>query len=241
MTAPPKHETRPPPRTPRRRLRLGLAVAAAPLALLLLYLLATVAGGLIAINRDRPLVATGINVYILSNGIHTDVVVPVRTDIIDWSRILPGWDLAIALGLHDYLAFGWGDRDFYLNTPSWNDLHLSTALKALTGLDASVLHVEAMPRPLWGPDSRLIVLTPEEYRHLADYLAASFLRDAAGAPVAIADAHYNANDGFFEATGHYSMLFTCNEWTRRALAAAGVRVPAWSPFGQALFFQVPSL
>ena len=214
-------------------------MAAAPLALLLLYLLAAVAGGLIAVNRDRPLVASGIEVYIVTNGIHTDVVVPIRTDIVDWSRLLPGWDLAIALGLHDYLAFGWGDRDFYLTTPSWDDLRLSTALKALTGLDASVVHVEAMPRPFRGPNSRLVVLTPEEYRHLADYLAASFLRDGAGSPVVIEGAHYNANDGFFEATGHYSMFLTCNEWTRRALAAAGVRVPAWSPFGQALFYQMP--
>lgn len=61
-----------------------------------------------------------------------------------------------------------------------------------------------------------------------------------GHPLIIAGAHYGANDAFFEARGHYSLFETCNEWTRRGLAAAGVRVPVWAPFDKALFYQLPS-
>jgi uncharacterized protein (TIGR02117 family) len=135
-----------------------------------------------------------------------------------------------------YLAFGWGDRGFYLTTPSWADLRLSTALGALTGLDSTVIHVEAMPPPAIDAKTRRLRLSPTAYRALAHYVAASFA-GAAAAP--IPGAHYNTHDEFFEARGHYSVFATCNEWARRGLAVAWVRTALWSPFDIALFYQLP--
>jgi hypothetical protein len=42
--------------------------------------------------------------------------------------------------LVNYLAFGWGDKGFYLNTPEWADLKVSTALNAAFGLSSSAIH-----------------------------------------------------------------------------------------------------
>ncbi|MFM7331368.1 MAG: DUF2459 domain-containing protein, partial [Brachymonas sp.] len=36
---------------------------------------------------------------------------------------------------------GWGDRNFFLNTPTWDDLTLSTALNATFGLGSAALHI----------------------------------------------------------------------------------------------------
>ena len=46
-------------------------------------------------------------------------------------------------------------------------------------------------------------------------------------------AGYGDNDAFYEAIPRYTFWYTCNEWTRRALAAAGVRTAIWAPFDTA--------
>jgi uncharacterized protein (TIGR02117 family) len=223
----------------KRWIRAGLSVAIAPLILGSLYLLAAVVCGLVAVNRDREPVPSGVDVYLLTNGIHTDVVVPIVTPEKDWHGVLPIRELRIIPGVLDDLAFGWGDREFYLTTPTLADLRLTTAVKALFGLDRSVIHVEAVARPDPEANTRHILLSAEGYRRLVGYLEAGFLRGDQGAPLLIPGAHYTLHDAFFEAEGHYSMAVTCNEWVRRALAEAGVRVPLWAPFGQALFYQIP--
>lgn len=62
--------------------------------------------------------------------------------------------------------------------------------------------------------------------------------DANGQSASVKGHHYNDHDAFYEALGHYSAYTTCNEWTRNALDAAGVRVPVWAPFERALFWQL---
>jgi hypothetical protein len=37
----------------------------------------------------------------------------------------------------------------------------------------------------------------------------------------------------------YTFWHTCNEWTRRALATAGVRTATWAPFDIAVMFHLP--
>jgi uncharacterized protein (TIGR02117 family) len=81
-----------------------------------------------------------VTVYILGNGIHTDVVVPVKTDYKDWSQGIlykntRGNDTSL-----QYLAIGWGDKGFYLNTPHLADLTFSTAFNAAFGLSSSAMH-----------------------------------------------------------------------------------------------------
>ena len=89
------------------------------------------------------------------------------------------------------------------------------------------------------PAMREVRLSPARYRALAAFITAAIRVGDDGGPIVIPGAHYDAHDIFLEANGHYSIFETCNEWTRQALAGAGVRVPVWSPFEQALFYQLP--
>ena len=50
---------------------------------------------------------------------------------------------------------------------------------------------------------------------------------------------YNSNDAFYEANGGYSAIMTCNEWTGRALRAAGVRMGLWTPIEQSVMWRLP--
>jgi len=67
-----------------------------------------------------------------------------------------------------------------------------------------------------------VLLRPEEYRRLVDYVRGAF---AAGPVVR----GYGARDAFYSAKGGYSAFRTCNEWTGRGLRKAGVPMGIWTP------------
>ena len=63
---------------------------------------------------DKP----EIPVYILTNGVHTDIVMPVKTDLIDWSERMPYANTVSKDSEMNFLAIGWGDKGFYLKRRS---------------------------------------------------------------------------------------------------------------------------
>lgn len=48
------------------------------------------------------------DVFVLSNGVHTDVVFPVKTDLIDWITIFPTANNLDLDSNYQYIAIGWG-------------------------------------------------------------------------------------------------------------------------------------
>ena len=69
-------------------------------------------------------------IYLLSNDVHTDIVLPVQTDLLDWREIFPTSDVKSKDTTYNWVGIGWGDKGFYLNTPEWKDLTAKTALVA---------------------------------------------------------------------------------------------------------------
>ena len=82
-----------------------------------LYFLFAFILSVIPVNKN-PENAKEISVYILTNGAHTDIVVPVKTDIIDWSEQIKYENTLANDTSSQLLAMGWGDKGFYLDTPS---------------------------------------------------------------------------------------------------------------------------
>lgn len=219
--------------------RCAYAISAL-LLLLFSYLVLAVVLGLWPVNRDFRSSPDGVDIYVASNGVHTDLILPRVVLDIDWRQRLPQAMLHAQPAAQAYLAFGWGERRFYLDTPTWQDLRATTALRALTGLNQTVLHVEAMAQPTSNASSRHLRISAAQYRDLVSYIVANLAVDEHGGAVAIAEAHYNDHDSFFEANGRYSLFMTCNEWARRGLTSAGIRGPLWSPFDWALLYQLPT-
>ncbi|WP_353860535.1 TIGR02117 family protein [Azospirillum formosense] len=193
------------------------------------YLFAAAALSRLAVD-GQPEAGEGVEVFVCTNGVHTDLVLPAVTETVDWTIDLPGGDFPGAGPGMSHRSFGWGDRAFYLETRRWSDLRLSTALSALFGRGPSVMHVYALHRPEGSPDCGVVALGPEQYVALAAFVRGSFRRDAAGRVMPLPGSGYGATDLFYEAVGHYSPFETCNEWTGKALRAAGVTVGAWTPF-----------
>jgi uncharacterized protein (TIGR02117 family) len=189
----------------------------------LLYLAAGAVGGAIPRNADWVEAEDGVTVYVATNGIHTGVIVPTRAAGVDWSPVVRPEHLRDPRYVGRWLWFGWGERDFYLNTPTWRELSARTALHAIIGSDHTLVHVDHLLEP-W-EEARPIRLSVDQYRRLSNAIRASF-DPADQRPIS----GYDVADVFYPAKGHYDALRTCNWWTGRMLAAAGVRIGWWTPF-----------
>lgn len=192
-------------------------------ALIVGYAASAAIGSSIPVNGGWSPPTGGVSIYVMDNGVHTDLVLPVTAAGVDWRDLVRPEHVADPRQAgRSHLAFGWGNRDFYLNTPSWSQLRVDRLLVALIGVGRTVLHVDHVSEPGSAPHIRSVMLRPDEYRRLAAYVRATF---AGGAPV-----HgYGDSDAFYEARGGYSALDTCNQWTGGALRTAGVKMGAWTP------------
>jgi uncharacterized protein (TIGR02117 family) len=196
-----------------------------------------------------------ITIYVRSNGVHTDLLLPVYTQLhlptartIDWRDDFPpeffprAAAQSIAEQSQSWIAVGWGDQQFYLNTPRWQDLRLSTALSALTGRNPSLLHVEYLANSELSDylGMRALHLDATQYLALQAQIQASIdLDDTHASSQVIAGASYAEQDAFFRARGHYSALRTCNVWLGDVLRGAGVRMSYWPPFASNVMQSLP--
>ncbi len=199
--------------------RIAGRLIGALVLVVVLYLAAAGLGAGIVTNSGRVPPAEGVRIYVADNGVHTDLILP-AADFLDFAR--PEHLADPRYGAEPYLAFGWGNRDFYLHTATWGDVNPWRVAKALAGAGSTVLHVAHVPEPRAGGPVRALLLRPEEYRRLVAYVRGT----AAAGPVVRG---YGARDAFYSARGGYSGLRTCNEWTGRGLREAGVPMGVWTP------------
>jgi uncharacterized protein (TIGR02117 family) len=124
---------------------------------------------------------------------------------------------------------GWGNKDFYVNTPTWNDLTFLTAFKAAFGLGPAAMHVTRYRiKPAVSKNCIRYLITEEQYNKLVNYLMNHLSHDKTS-PKLIAHPGYGYNDRFYESAGTYSLLNTCNEFTGNGMGAAGLPVGMWTP------------
>jgi len=214
----------------RRNKWLG-RIAAAVLAIPGIYLVAALIGAIIPVNRGWEEPAGGTTVYLADNGVHTDIIMPVAAQGLDWSRILPRSDAADPPPGARWLAFGVGERAVFLETPRWRDLRLPVAARALTQGER-IVHVEWVQSPNYAV--RELRLRPAEYRRLWAAVRESF-RDSR--PQKIDDKGYGRADAFYLGVGHANAINTCNQWTADRLRLAGVRASLWSPFTKGVLWR----
>ena len=223
----------------RRASRIALRAVAALAALPILYFLAALILGAIPANRGWKQAEAGVTVFIRTNGVHTWIVMPKVTDEVDWRPLLPGEHLKDRRwGRGDHVALGYGNRTFYLETPTWGDLTMKNAFLAAFGQGRSLMHADHDHQPRASDHQRPIVLTREEYRRLAAFARRSFQFDREGKAIPILGRGYGPSDIFYEAVGPYSAFYTCNSWTGAALREAGVKTGVWTPLSQSIMWRL---
>lgn len=178
------------------------------------------------------------SIYILTNGVHTDIVTPIRTSIVDWSKKINYTHIKSKDSTFKYIAFGWGDKGFYLETPEWKDLKPSVAFKATTGLSNSAMHTTYYKNMIVGNDCREIKISFEQYERLVNFIDKSFDKNKEGNYINIVtDAVYGNDDAFYEAVGSYSLFHTCNTWANNGLKYSGQKSCLWTIFDTGIFLK----
>lgn len=203
----------------------------------LLYLLFAFILSRITVNQDIE-APEEVEIYILTNGIHTDLVVPTHTDHINWFSEFDFLERHMDMSMYKHLAIGWGDKGFYLNTPSWSELKVSTALKACIGVSGTALHVTYYKEMHEGKSCRRLMVSDRDYVELIRYILNSIKKDQNNKAIRIiTSANRGDLDAFYEAKGRYHIFNTCNTWANRGLKYARQKACLWTIFQEPIFMK----
>ena len=206
------------------------------LGFLFLYVVSVVLISKIPVNSDVSQENKSITIFILSNGVHTDIVVPIKNNTKDWSTDIHFEQTKSKDSLVNYLAFGWGDKGFYLNTPEWSDLKASTALKAASGWSTSAMHTTFYKNLRESEHCKKIKVSEEEYQKLVVFIVDSFQLDSNYKTQWIPGHSYGNRDAFYEAKGSYNLFYTCNTWANNALKSAKQKASLWTVYDKGIFY-----
>jgi uncharacterized protein (TIGR02117 family) len=207
--------------------------AVAAFLVLLAYLAAALAGSLLPANGEWEEPDQGIRIFVYTNAVHTGIVVPAANPIQDWHRLVKAEHFADPrYAASSHILFGWGERDFFLNTPTWADVNPLLVMKSLGHGSETLLHVDYVHDPKPDRHMRPLMISARQYRQLSRQIEGYFRLDARGQARPIKG--YGPSDVFYESKGHYNFVRTCNEWTGKQLRDIGVKVGRWTPFSQSV-------
>lgn len=205
------------------------------LGFILFYVLSAYTLSKITVDKETD-TKPEVEIFILTNGVHTDIVMPTKNDQVDWSKQVPFKNTKSADSTYKYIAMGWGDKGFYLETPNWSDLKASVALKAATGLSTTAIHTTYYKQMRLGDDCKSIMISKAQYSRLINYINNSFQKETSGNFLPIkTDANYGKTDAFYEANGSYSLFQTCNTWANSGLKASGQKCCFWTATDSGIF------
>ena len=205
---------------------------------ILLYLLCTFILSRIPIKGKLQQNAK-VHIYLMKSGVHTDFVFPVCNEVHDWRTEFPISNTDFKDSSSQLISVGWGDQTFYMNTPTWADLTLKTALTTPFGLGPSAIHATYYRQLL---DDRPIIglkISKKQYQKLVKYVQQTLvyqhnqtllIRPKLKGVV-------TGNDAYYRAKGRYSLFFTCNSWINAGLKVADQKASLWTAFASGIFYQ----
>ncbi|MEM6321656.1 MAG: TIGR02117 family protein [Bacteroidota bacterium] len=213
------------------------------IGLILLYLLLLPLGAIVPVNRKYQAVPNGVDIFLTTNGMHVDFVVPTQHSLFDWSQFTDSTPYEKALSNYPYLGIGWGDWGFYVELDAWENLSAKLALKTLLNpTTPTLMHLTGYDQlPSDTLKVQKISLSKSQYLRLCSFILAYFVMDDQQQPVLLPELGYTPNDNFYQAKGNYHALHTCNYWINKGLKKTGVRTALWSPLDKGIFYQLQKL
>ena len=217
----------------KRALRWALAALAVPLAIVALFLATAWIGSSISRNagwtEPSPDTPDSVEIMVATNGVHTELVLPIVTPQRDWRATFPSAGRPRADGrIPTHIAVGWGEREVFLNVPTWGDLRLATVWRIATSGGEGLVRIGHYVHPAPSAYYRPLRLRPEEYERLARRVEA-VLPPLPPGKTRRTYRGFMPEDVNYDAAGKYTLANTCNQWTADTLAAAGVEMGAWTP------------
>lgn len=220
----------------KKTLKILLKSVLGLVAFLVVYAIIVSITSVISVNDNQQIGSETYPVYLLTNGVHTDLVLPLKNELKDWSSQISYLNTKAQDTTRQNIAFGWGDKGFYLDTPTWADLKASTALKAVSGLSASAMHVTFYGNLPENESCKKVFISKEQYLKLVAYIEDSFTLTSDKQTQQIGTHSYGKHDAFYEATGSYTLFYTCNTWVNQALKAGNMKAALWTVTDKGIFY-----
>jgi|TARA_B110000902_G_scaffold143029_1_gene164967 uncharacterized protein (TIGR02117 family) len=186
------------------------------------YIIISLILSLITVDRKMNDESSQKLIYLNTNGVHLDIVLPIEN--LD-SLVLSG----IKHNKNEkYLSFGWGDENFYINTPTWADLTFGNAFKAMFLKSSTLMHVtrHEQKRSDWVE----IKVNESELQKLNSYVLNTFEINENGMKIILENKGYSSIDDFYKSKGSYSCFKTCNSWVNIGFKESGLKSCLWTPF-----------
>ena len=194
------------------------------------YLLIAVILSVIPTNPRPSTCPEKEEIFVTTNGIHLALILP-KQHIDEAFRS----QLKVPPEIN-FVSFGWGDKEFYLNTPEWRDLKMKTALKALFVKSETALHVTNYR--VQGDSWKAVAVCPPQIESLNNFIRNSFEVNNDSELLEIQGAGYGKNDKFYEAVGGYTCIYTCNNWVNEGLKKSKIKTSLWSPFDHGVLYHL---
>ena len=195
-----------------------IAIILIPIAYILVSLVLT----FIPINNEEEYSGKNGSIYLNTNGVHLNIVIP--KDQLD-SKLLDGLRY---FKNDNYFSFGWGDKKFYLNTPTWGDLTFNNAYRALFLKSPTLIHLTRYST-IYG-DWVEIKVNQNQLNKINQYIYKTFYFNSLNKKILLNNKGYSYNDDFYEAMGSYSCFRTSNSWVNSGLKESEIKACLWTPY-----------
>ncbi len=177
-------------------------------------------------------------ICVAKSGFHTDLIVPAENSIYSWQEFIVDNDVNKDRQIsYRYLSFGWGDRAFFMKSPTQLREQLSLGFKALFLPTPSVMRVQSYPQIPQHLEVKCTEVSRIGYLKLVEFIETSFQLDQMGRKIPIATEHHSQTR-FYAAIGTYSLLRHCNSWTAEGLHSAFINTPFGSGFSSSTTFHL---
>jgi len=156
-------------------------------------------------------------VFVVSHGWHTGFIVSADEITARFPK------LKKRFAHSPYIEFGWGDQGFY----QAQEITTGLTLRAIFWPTKSVIHAVAVPQnvmPYFDKSQvEKLCLSEKNYLSLIAFIANSFKTDSTN-EVRESKAGIYGDSQFYEGTGSYYLMNTCNKWTAKGLKSAGLDI-----------------
>lgn len=190
------------------------------------YLIISLILTLIPITNKEGYSEKNKSIYLISNGVHLNIIIPknqLSSKLLDGLRYFKD---------DNYFSFGWGDKKFYLNTPTWGDLTFNNAFRALFLKSPTLIHLARYSTI--NVDWVEIKVSQNQLNKINQYIYKTFYFNPQNKKILLNNKGYSFNDDFYEALGSYSCFRTSNSWVNTGLKKSDIKACLWTPYDFAL-------
>lgn len=188
-----------------------------------------------------------VEIYITSNGFHTDIVIPIEIET-DFFKTLSQDSVLnsyLVNSNYKWISVGWGDKGFYNESYNGNFPSISSCLNAALVPSETLMHLDFYRNNLKESENcKKIKLKKKEYHNLLQHITKSFRTVNEDAEnkitkfIRLPQKGYSQSDYFFQAKGNYHLFYTCNSWTNEGLEKANQKTAYFAPLAQIILYHI---